>query len=170
MARPPSDLDAEDILAALQRHGVRYVLIGALAATIHGSPLRTDDIDLCPAKSDDNLLKLSDCLVELDAKEWDPHKGEPVVRDWSVETLRSDKLWLLVCRSGNLDLVFDPAGTGGYDDLERSSILFEVGVVKVAVASLRDIIRSKEAVGREKDKAQLPTLERLLKASEGQKG
>ncbi len=167
MTRPPSDLDAEKILAALQRRGVRFVLIGALAATIHGSPLRTDDIDLCPDRDEDNLAKLAKCLTELDTKEWDPHKGEAVARVWSAEVLKSDKLWLLVCRFGNLDLVFEPAGTGGFSDLNRTSILFEVGNVKVAVASLRDIIRSKEAAGREKDKAHLPTLQRLLDASEG---
>jgi len=57
---------------------------------------------------------------------------------------------------------WEPAGTGGYKDLDRDSQTIELGRVKVRVASLADVIRSKEAAGREKDRATLPALRRLL--------
>ena len=59
--------------------------------------------------------------------------------------------------------MFTPAGTGGYADLKRDADLMDLGDgLVVLVASLRDVIRSKEAAGREKDIAQLPILRRTL--------
>jgi hypothetical protein len=43
-------LEADAIIACLERHGVRYVLIGGLAAVLHGFPQVTFDADICPAR------------------------------------------------------------------------------------------------------------------------
>lgn len=43
------------LLEFLERNGVRYVLIGGLAATLHGSPVLTTDADICPARDPDNM-------------------------------------------------------------------------------------------------------------------
>ena len=48
-----------EIIAALERHAVRYVVIGGLAATLHGSPVMTTDADICPARERDNLERLA---------------------------------------------------------------------------------------------------------------
>ena len=48
-------LEAEEIFACLDRHDVRYVLVGGLAAVLHGSPLPTVDADICPSTEPDNL-------------------------------------------------------------------------------------------------------------------
>lgn len=61
-------LGAERILRVLQEHGVDYVLIGALAATVHGSVLRTEDVDVCPRNDGGNLRRLADSLKSLEAK------------------------------------------------------------------------------------------------------
>ena len=71
-------------------------------------------------------------------------------------------MWTLRTRFGPLDLVFSPSGTGGYDDLQGDAREIDLGRTSVAVASLADVIRSKEAAGREKDRAQLPALRRTL--------
>ncbi len=155
-------LAAEGILRKLAEHDVRYVLIGALAATFHGSPLRTDDVDICPDPTESNLERLGRALMELGAEEWDPHKGDPVPRNFDAEMLALDKTWILWTDQGRLDLVYEPAGTGGYKDLAAHAIVFEIDDLAVTVASLEDVIRSKEAAGREKDHSQLPTLRRLL--------
>jgi hypothetical protein len=63
-----SPLQAEEIFACLDRRAVRYVLIGGLAAVLHGSPLTTADVDVCPEESPDNLERLAAALRELDAK------------------------------------------------------------------------------------------------------
>lgn len=64
---PP--LDAEAIVAALNRHHVRYVTIGAFAALLQGAILPpTQDIDFTPDDAADNLQRLSDALGELGAR------------------------------------------------------------------------------------------------------
>ena len=77
-------------------------------------------------------------------------------------------------RYGDLDLMFEPAGTRGYADLVRDADRIIVAVdppLDVAVASLPDIIRSKEAAGRAKDRAALPLLRATLEeASRAERG
>jgi hypothetical protein len=72
-------------------------------------------------------------------------------------------VWTLTTRAGDLDLVFEPAGTGGYEDLRQDARRFQVaeGLI-VPVASLLDVIRCKQASGRAKDQAQLPILRETL--------
>ena len=159
-------LAAEKIFRALNEHRVDYVVIGALAATLHGSPLRTEDVDVCPARAGGNLARLARALLALEAKEYDSRRGELVARSWDEATLLGDATWLLATTAGRLDLVFDPDGTGGYDDLVRDATEVEVDGLRFRVASLEDVIRSKEAAGRPKDKEQLPTLRRLLDLNE----
>lgn len=82
-------------------------------------------------------------------------------RVWDAEMLRGDDMWTLVTNHGDLDLVFQPTGTSGYRDLAKDSISLDIDGLRVDVASLADIIRSKEATGRPHDREQLPTLRRL---------
>ncbi len=63
--------------------------------------------------------------------------------------------------AGDLDISFVPTGTGGYDDLSDKAVEFDIGEVRVRVASLDDIIHSKRTAGRPKDFATLPLLEAL---------
>ncbi len=84
--------------------------------------------------------------------------------------LESGSIWTLVTRFGDLDLVVTPDGTAGYPDLIRDADALRVAVgpdLVVEVASLADVIRSKEAAGREKDRAALPMLRRALEESGG---
>jgi len=61
-------LSAEDMLAALNRHHVEYVVIGAFAAIAQGVPIQaTYDIDVTPRRSPENLDRLSRALRDLDA-------------------------------------------------------------------------------------------------------
>ena len=71
-------------------------------------------------------------------------------------------MWNLTTDAGDLDLSFVPAGTRGFDDLVRDSIRIDIAGTAMQVASLADVIRSKEAADREKDRAALPLLRRLL--------
>lgn len=64
----PAEPDPLEILRTLERHGVRYVLIGAAAARVAGAPVVTEDIDVTPATSRGNLERLAAALRELDAR------------------------------------------------------------------------------------------------------
>ena len=154
--------DPETILRLLEHHDVKYILIGNVAASLHGSPYVTTDVDITPSSHPDNLVRLAAVLEELDARvrvEAEPN-GLPF--DCSPETLSRSSILNLTTRYGDLNLTFTPAGTGGYDDLNRHAAEITIRETRVVVAALADVIRSKEATGREKDRLVLPTLRRLL--------
>lgn len=153
--------DAPAIVAALQKHAVRFVVIGGVAAIAHGSPLPTEDLDVTPDRSPDNLQSLVAALRDLDAKLRTESGGVAFPID--PQMLAGAEMWTLTTRAGDLDLVFDPPGTRGYDDLRRGAVELDLGSGgPVLVASLPDVIRSKEASNREKDRMQLPALRRTL--------
>jgi predicted nucleotidyltransferase len=158
--------EPQAILAALDRHGVRYVLIGGLAAILHGAPHVTTDVDIVPEEALQNLERLSTVLRELNARIRVAGEDDGVPFGHDAELLQRVRTWNLVTDKGNLDITFVPSGTRGYEDLRRDVVSMRVRGVDVPVASLADVIRSKEAAGRERDRAVLPTLRRLLDREE----
>ena len=154
-------IGARDIFYALNSFDVEYVVIGGIAQTLRGVVIRTDDVDICPRASSDNLARLAQALTDIDAREWDPHKGEEVDRAWSVEMLQVDNLWILRTKYGGLDLLFKPAGSTGYDSLSQDADVMEVGGLEIPVASVDALIEMKEAAGRPKDREHLSFLYRL---------
>lgn len=157
-----TELDAAGIVAVLNRHGVKYVVIGAFAAIAQQAPIpATRDIDLTPERSTENLIRLSGALKELGARirtESVP-KGLPFDHDGA--SLGRATTWNLVCPLGELDISFSPSAfEQGYRDLAPRAHLVRVADVEVPVADLADVIRSKEAAGRPKDLRVLPLLYR----------
>jgi hypothetical protein len=118
--------EAEELFACLDRHGVRYVLIGGLAAVLHGSPLPTLDADICPSKDPDNLARLALALDELDARIRTPLAKEGVRFPRDAAFLRNIELLNLMTAAGDLDLAFTPAGTQGFAELAPRAISIEV--------------------------------------------
>jgi hypothetical protein len=151
----------ERSLATLVAHRVEFVAIGGFAALHHGSPFPTGDVDIVPRKDPENLARLSAALIELEAKVRaagvDPLPFSP-----SAESLADARTWNLTTKYGDLDITFEPSGTQGYDDLRRDAIEIELRGTKVLLASLADIVRSKGATGRDKDRRALPVLRELL--------
>jgi hypothetical protein len=164
----PREFDPEEILRVLEAHGVEYVLIGGLAATLYGSPHVTTDVDITPEGTRDNLERLAMALEDLDARVRAPGEPDGLPFDRSAEMLARVSLLNLTTRAGDLDLAFEPHGTGGYPDLVRTAVEIQVHGVSVRVAALSDVIRSKEAAGREKDRLTLPTLRRLQERLEAE--
>jgi hypothetical protein len=159
---PDQAFDPFPLLATLRRHEVDFVVVGVIAAIAQGYPMTTRDLDVTPSRDNANVERLADALRELEAKLRTPTK----LVDFPIEAtyLVSVNSWTLLTNAGELDIVFEPAGTGGYADLRRDALELTLGV-PVLVASLRDVIRMKEATGREKDRAQLPALRRTLELS-----
>ncbi len=158
--------DPEQILAVLHEHRVAYVLIGGMAAVLHGDIGVTVDVDIVPDKRDDNTARLAAALRHLEAKLRAPDAPLGLPFDCSREffdNLADDAILNLATHSGSLDLTYKPSGTHGYRDLARAAMIVELGPGRSAtVAALADVIRSKEAAGREKDRLALPRLRRLL--------
>ena len=158
-------LDPVALLEVLVRHQVRFIVIGGIAAISQGYPLPTEDVDVTPSRDRDNLQRLARALRDLGAtlRSASDVTGVPFPVD--ADMLRRAESWTLRTRLGDLDIVFVPAGTQGFDDLSRDAVLTDLGTtrpIRVLVASLADVIRSKEAANREKDRAQLPALRRTL--------
>ena len=158
-AHDPEDFDAATIIAILNRHGVQYVVIGALAAQLQGAPIpRTRDMDITPASDADNLQRLSASLHELRARIRTADVPEGLAFDHDGASLSRSRVWNLTTAFGEFDLSFIPSGTEGYDDLARHAHVIESYGQFVPVADLDDVIRSKEAAGRPKDILHLPIL------------
>lgn len=157
-----SPLQADEIFACLDRRHVRYVLIGGLAAVLHGSPLATYDVDICPARDPDNLRRLARALEELEARIRTPGDAGGVAFPREAEFLSNVQVLNLVTRFGDFDISFQPSGTKGFEDLSRNSVAIRVRGIEINVATLQDIIRSKEAANRPKDLRSLPLLRQLL--------
>jgi hypothetical protein len=156
-------LDPERIITTLARHDVKYVLIGAVAARLQGFPRMTADADITPARDAENLRRLAAALRELDARVYTESVPEGLVFDCSPRALARADLWNLVTSAGRLDVAFIPSGTGGYDDLIRSAVPFDVFGVRLDVASLEDIVRSKEAADRPQDRQDVVIIREMLR-------
>jgi hypothetical protein len=156
----------EEILEVLERHEVLYVVIGGLAAELRGSPYATVDVDVTPARTRENFVKLAAALTELQAKLRIPDMDEPLEVPLDEHSFEHATTWTYVTKHGYLDVALLPDGTRGYDDLRRGATREQLtDSLNISVAALADVIRSKEAAGREKDRAVLPVLRQVLERS-----
>lgn len=164
-----SEFDPDRILGALHDAGVDFVLIGGLAAVVHGSTLTTADVDVTPERSAENLERLAAALRSLGARLRTESEPDGVPFPIDAGFLAAQPALLnLVTEAGDVDLAFAPAGhPGGYVDLRSDAIVVSlVEGAHTAVASLDDVIASKRAADRPKDRAALPYLEELRRQLE----
>ena len=164
-------LNPAAIVAALNRHQVRYVVIGAFAAIAQQAPMpATRDIDLTPDTSQENLAGLSQALTDLGARIRTEAAPYGLVFAHDATSLAAAEVWNLVCADGEFDISFHPSGfAGGYAQLAVNAHRLRVGDVEVVVADLADVIQSKESAGRPKDLRVLPLLYRHLSARRAQR-
>lgn len=165
------EIDDERIAAVCQvllDHRVEFVVIGGVAARLHGTGHATVDIDVCPSAEDENLGHLGTALRALEARlrvEGDP-AGVPF--DPHPQQLRQMSTLTLVTTHGPVDLCFAPAGFAeGYRVLHGRQVIVVVSGVDVPVAALADVVASKRAAGRPKDIVALPALEARLRRDQG---
>jgi hypothetical protein len=136
-------------LRTLTEHGVRFDLIGGFAAALRGSPMLTDDIDICYARDDANLQALAAALEELGAT----LRGAPpdVLFQLDAATLKAGDHFTFSTKVGPVDCLGTPAGTDGFADIDVSATDEDLDGLTVRVASIDDLIRMKLAAGRPQD-------------------
>jgi hypothetical protein len=160
------DFDPERLLSILRNNDVDFILIGGMAAVLHGDVGVTVDVDIVPEKTEGNLERLALALRELQSRIRTEGEPDGLAFDCSAaffKNLPEDSFVSLTTSAGDLGVTFRPAGTSGYPDLADLAVRVETAEhVEILVASLADVIRSKEAADREKDRQALPRLRRLL--------
>jgi hypothetical protein len=137
------EFDPLRILAGLRSHGVNYVLIGGLAAAAHGSPLDTDDVDLCLAPDDENLDRFGLALMDLGANPVPDDTGDADRVSFQTVAGRLDCLEL----------------GGRYSELSWNASEIDLGRgVKAPVANLKDLTELKRSAGDLRGAAHLASL------------
>jgi hypothetical protein len=149
------------IIETLVRHGVRFIMIGGLGARLRGSPSITDDMDVCYARDEGNLEMLAEALRDLRAKLRGAPDDVPFILD--AKTLKAGDHFTFSTREGPLDCLGTPAGTSGFDELDRKATTMSIGGADVRVASIDDLITMKLAAGRQKDLVEVEILAALRK-------
>lgn len=148
------------LIGALSQSGVEFIIVGGLAATIHGSSRLTQDVDAVYARSDDNIERLVAGL-----KPHGPYlRGAPpnLPFEWSAATIRRGLNFTLTTTIGDIDLLGEITGGGGYEDLVAHSILVDLFGHECRCLNLPWLIRTKRAAGRPRDLEAIAELEALL--------
>jgi len=153
------EFDPIRALQTLNRHEVRYVLIGGFAGKALGSTILTVDIDICYARDRANLERLAAALQDLHAYLRGAPEGLPFRLD--ADTLHRGDSFTFVTDAGDLDILGTPSGTTGYEELSRNATTLDLGEVTVQVAALEDLMAMKRASGRPRDRIHLEVLAAL---------
>ncbi len=136
---------AQEIRDVFHRQGVRYLFLGKSGAILLGYPDTTQDADLFVDRTAANCEALHDALVDL---------GFALTEAQAAEVRRGKDFIQLKNGPFDLDLVFAPDGIERFEDAWRR----HVDVEGFPVCHPDDIIASKQAANRQKDRESLPRL------------
>jgi hypothetical protein len=147
------ELDPAAVVRILNRHGVRYVVIGGIAAQLHDLPVpATVDIDVTPARDHPNLERLANAFEELEAGLYSADEGGTWFPRTPVESWAQYDTVHLMTIHGPVDIVFAPDGAArGYDDLADAAERITLDDEPVLVITTTTWEALKRASGRAKD-------------------
>ncbi len=151
--------DFERLFRSLHKGRVEYVLIGGVAATVHGSSRLTQDVDVCYARTNSNLDRIVRALRPLKPYLRGAPRGLPF--EWSARTLRAGLNFTLTTTAGDIDLLGEVTGGGGYDDLIGHTMEISLFGTPVRCLDLEWLIATKRAAGRPRDLEAIAELEAL---------
>jgi hypothetical protein len=142
-------IDFPALLRTLAEAAVRFIIVGGAAATAHGSARLTQDLDLVYERSPENLRRLVAALGPHEPYLRGAPPGLPFVLDEA--TLRRGLNFTLTSKLGDVDLLGEIVGGGGYADLEPHAVELELFGVRCLCLGLDKLIDVKRAAGRPKD-------------------
>lgn len=152
-------MDLPRLLGSLHQEGVAFILIGGVAARVHGSARFTQDVDVSYSRSDENLERLVDALRPFEPYLRGAPRGLPF--EWSVATLRAGLNFTLTTTAGDIDLFGEIVGGGAYENLEPHTIVVPIFGHETKVLDLPWLIRVKRSAGRPRDLEAVAELEAL---------
>ncbi len=147
--------DPQAIFAALHAHGVDYVIVGGIAVQAHGHVRMTNDIDLMPAPTRENLDRLAEALNALHARVLNPGAEHLKI---DADMLPRATLWQLSTPHGDIDVLHQAPGSPPYPQLRARSLLISLAGGQIPIASRDDLVRMKRASGRPIDIADIAAL------------
>jgi hypothetical protein len=155
--------DFARLLSALHAGGVEHIVIGGVALVSHGHVRFTADLDVCYARVPANLIRLSSSLGPLHPR----LRGAPPELPFFFDerALRNGLNFTLVTDAGEIDLLGEVTGIGGFEDLVAGAVVHELYGIPVRVIGLADLERAKVAAGRAKDLLDLEAIRALRKLS-----
>jgi predicted nucleotidyltransferase len=151
-----------EIFCVLDKHQVKFIIVGGVCAVLHGAPITTFDLDLVHSRTPVNLQFLMNALMDLDAS----YRGHPKQIKPDIESLASPGHHLLITRFGPLDLLETIEKDLGYADLIGHSEEIQIENLAFRILSLEYLIEIKEETFREKDRLILTILKYTLKERE----
>jgi hypothetical protein len=151
----PQPPDVERIFAALDAHGVDYVVVGGIAVQVHGHVRMTNDLDLIPSPTPTNLKRLAAALRELQARVLNP--GSEHLRI-DARMLPRATLWQLSTPDGDIDILHDAPGAAPFSQLRSRALRIALGNLKILIAGRDDLIQMKRASARPTDLADIAAL------------
>ena len=147
--------EPEAVIAALNRAGVRYVLVGGLASGAHGVVRATRDVDLVPAPEAENLGALAVVLTALGAR-------HPIQDRLSADNLAAPSSIKLETDHGEVHVLNRMPGTPPFGELEAQALSVEIEPqVSAPVCSLAHLRQMKRASDRPRDQVDLQELNEL---------
>jgi predicted nucleotidyltransferase len=147
------------LLRVLAAGRVEFIIVGGLAATIHGAARATYDVDVLYARTHENLSRIVAALAPLRPYLRGAPAGLPFT--WDVETLSKGLNFTLTTTTGDLDLLGEIIYGGTYDALLSASEVVTVLGIECRCLSLEQLIQVKRAAGRVKDLEALAELEAI---------
>lgn len=152
--------DARELFRAFAKHEVEYVTIGGIAIQAYGGQRLTQDLDVAIASSTDNVARLADALLDLDARVLGP-EGQRSRSAPSANLLASSDQWHLITDHGPLDVLTLPAHLGSFADMRARAHEVPLGDLSIPIAHREDLLKMKRAAGRPQDLADVKLLESL---------
>jgi len=152
--------DVERQLRLVGEFQIQCVLVGGVAATVHGSSIPTQDLDICYSRDSTNVTKVIQALRSVNAILRGAPKNIPFILD--EETLQRGLNFTFDTDVGKLDLLGEVRGVGIYVDCVENADEAELFGYRHRVLSLEKLIDAKRTAGRPKDLIALPELEAIL--------
>ena len=153
-----------ELLRRLSDGGVQYVIVGGVAAIVHGSARITEDLDVFAPLDHPNVVAIIKSLAGTRPR-WRHRPDLPVITPDNPQ-LEGLKNLYLVCDLGQMDVLGEMPEAGTYAEVARRAVEVDFRGILCRVVDLDTLITVKRTVGREKDRRALPELEllRRLKA------
>lgn len=154
-------LDLRELFRVLDEHGVDYLIIGGVAAQVHGRRRTTKDLDVTPAPDSENFTRLAAALVALDAH---PAGLGPNAPTPDAEQLRlAPVVPPLMTRHGELHILNEVPGAPVYAEMRARALNTDFDGIVMQIVAVEDLIRMKQAVGRPSDIEDIEALARVAK-------